>query len=152
LIDVGRRYPSKQDPWLSVLMWGSLFVAGFLVLFATSADIPHPLARLALAGGVVAFPALMVLPLYYEVREDELFVRCGVFRYRIPGPSIVSVAPTRNPISSPALSLDRLAIRYEVNGKSRQLLISPQEREAFLQDLQAIAPQMRLEGAEAVSR
>lgn len=43
------------------------------------------------------------------------------------------MAPTRGPLSSPALSLDRLRIEY---GKRGVVLISPREKEAFVRALE----------------
>jgi hypothetical protein len=42
------------------------------------------------------------------------------------------VVYTRNPISSPALSLNRLAI---YKGNSLLIIISPQNREAFIEEM-----------------
>src|SRR4029450_9429711 len=47
---------------------------------------------------------------------------------------LMGMVPIRNPLSSPALSLDRL--RIEVRG-ARPVLISPADRAAFLADLEA---------------
>ncbi|MFQ5610075.1 MAG: PH domain-containing protein [Woeseiaceae bacterium] len=41
--------------------------------------------------------------------------------------------PTRNPLSSPALSLDRLKITY--GPKNRKVLVSPADKESFVQAL-----------------
>ena len=43
---------------------------------------------------------------------------------------ITSVRRTRNPLSSPALSMDRLSIRY---GKGRRIMISPADQAGFLE-------------------
>ena len=66
--------------------------------------------------------------------EHDLLVRSGPFRWRVPLGQIHSVTPTRNPLSSPALSLDRLRIEY---GDGKWILISPRERERFLEALEA---------------
>jgi len=52
---------------------------------------------------------------------------------KIPLTEIYEVFPTDNAINSPALSLDRLHIRY----RSHQfdVLISPLDKQAFIQDL-----------------
>jgi hypothetical protein len=43
------------------------------------------------------------------------------------------VVPTRNPLSSPALSLDRLRIEY---GQGRAIMISPADKGPFLRALE----------------
>jgi hypothetical protein len=45
---------------------------------------------------------------------------------------IRTVTPTRNPLSSPALSLDRLRIDY---GRGRRIMVSPRDPGAFLREL-----------------
>jgi hypothetical protein len=68
----------------------------------------------------------------YTVTGHELRVRSGPFRWRIRIDDIRGVAPTRSPLSSPALSLDRLRIDY---GTGNAIMISPRDRDAFLRTL-----------------
>ena len=63
---------------------------------------------------------------------SELFVRCGPFSWTIPIREIESIESTSSALSSPALSLDRLRIRYG----QRWVMISPEPRQAFLQQLE----------------
>ena len=65
----------------------------------------------------------------YRVSDGECLVRSGPFRWRIPLDDIEAVRATRNPLSSPALSLDRLEIRY---AGGRKIMISPLDRAGFL--------------------
>jgi hypothetical protein len=50
----------------------------------------------------------------------------------IPIDDIISTEPSHNPASSPALSLDRLVIRY---GQGAELMISPKEMAEFIAEL-----------------
>lgn len=96
------------------------------------------------AGGLATclgvLPAL-VLPLWllldtrYQLTAERLLVRCGPFRWRIALSEIRAVTPTRSLMSGPALSLDRLRVDY---GRWRSVLISPRERQAFLDELAAL--------------
>ena len=61
-------------------------------------------------------------------------VRSGPVRRRLAIADIVAITPTRNPLSAPALSLDRLRIDVRRGG---YVLISPADRDAFLADLEA---------------
>jgi hypothetical protein len=83
----------------------------------------------------VLLPAWLLLGTDYVLDQEHLKIRCGPFRWSIPVREIRHVEPTRNPLSSPALSLDRLRIEYG-NGKS--LMISPRDTEQFLADLDAL--------------
>ncbi|MBI4563804.1 MAG: PH domain-containing protein [Planctomycetes bacterium] len=68
-------------------------------------------------------------------------VRSGRFiRMHVPISGILAVAPSRNPLSAPAWSLDRLRIDYvRPSGRKAFLLISPRERTAFLDELTKLA-------------
>jgi len=66
------------------------------------------------------------------VTEDALIIHGGLFKKTILLSSILSVTETRNPLSSPAFSLDRLAIKF---GEGKTILISPKDKAGFLRDL-----------------
>jgi len=94
------------------------------------------------AGGpVVAFAVAVSLGLLlwtilgtsYLLDDERLRVRSGPFSWQIALRDIRSVAPTRDPRSSPALSLDRLRIEY---GSERALMVSPRDKAGFLRDLE----------------
>lgn len=129
-------YRSKIDRWLVVL----LIVTGAVPTIAlTGAAFYEPrllevwwvFLILAATIGLVLW---IFLSTYYEIEDRDLNVRSGPFRWRVPLDSIESVRPSRNPLSSPALSLDRLEVRY---GGGKRLLISPRDRDRFLADLAA---------------
>lgn len=102
-----------------------------------------PLARLPsagiwiaalLAGVGVALPLWVLLGTHYTLTDSTLQVRSGPFRWRIPLSEINGIEHTRSPLSSPALSLDRLQISY---GRGSLLMISPRDRDAFMRELAA---------------
>jgi hypothetical protein len=92
---------------------------------------------LAITSAVcLAVPGFMLWSFYgtgYTLLPDELLIRSGPFRFHVAIGEITSVVPSRNPLSSPACSLDRLEIRYR-GGRSR-ILISPEDKPAFLEAL-----------------
>ena len=55
-----------------------------------------------------------------------------VFRWKININDITQIEPTHNPLSSPALSLDRLKIYYRKDGRVATVMISPKDKEGFL--------------------
>ncbi|MFM7731705.1 MAG: PH domain-containing protein [Flavobacteriales bacterium] len=80
----------------------------------------------------------MLYQTWYIIDGEELQIRVWFFRYpKIHIADIRSVKRTKIPISAPAASLDRLAIRY---GKMGYQLISPQDKTAFVQALLKINP------------
>jgi hypothetical protein len=140
------RFVSKRDGWLVAVLWGASLV-DFAVaawLLAGPRGEPAFVAPLLVAAGLFQLHALYGT--HYTFEGDTLVVRASFFRWRIPVAAIESVEPTRNPLSSPACSLDRLLLRWS----GRSLMISPDDRAGFLRALLARAPQ--LEGAGAGAR
>jgi hypothetical protein len=132
-----RRFASKIDWWLALLLIAPVVLIGALV--ATGLNDPWMLVV------TLAPPALAMWILgstYYVVTEEALLVRSGPFRWTIPLASIRSLSATRNPLSSPALSLDRIAIEH-TNGR---LMVSPRGRAAFVRAVVALAPSVRVSG------
>ncbi|GAB3290503.1 hypothetical protein GCM10027348_07760 [Hymenobacter tenuis] len=76
----------------------------------------------------------------YTITADELLITSGPLRKRLPVHHITSIYPTHNPLSSPALSLDRLEIRY---GNSDSVLVSPADKAGFLAALLQLNPVIR---------
>ncbi len=132
-------YRSKVDTWLLVLMV-VLMACSMAVALAGAGFIA---SNRASSGWVVAVLTALVgagLPFWilvstsYELASGTLQVRCGPLRIRVPLSEITRITPSRSPLSSPALSLDRLRIEY---GQGKSLMISPRDKEQFLLDLRA---------------
>jgi hypothetical protein len=147
----GRVYPSKRDGWLELLIWISVMV--MVVAALVVARQPGPAGVwLSFAGVLLGSAGFSLWILYgtsYRLVDRDLVVRSGPFRWRVPLDSMVEIAPSRNPTSSPACSLDRLQI--SCLDPRPGLLISPEDKRVFLQDLVSRAPGLRLEGERAVS-
>ena len=145
-------FPSKRDTWIVLLSWtgaGIEVAVGLLLLGSTA----PPLVRWLVPVACLAGAALMLWVLYgtyYAFTEDTLIIRCGPFRFKVPVAEIEAVTPTRNPLSSPACSLDRLLIRYR-RGR-RRLMVSPLDRTGFLEALVTRAPNLTRSGLEVVKK
>jgi hypothetical protein len=122
-------FESKVDGWLRGLMLFSAVlctVVSAVMLFSGNPAIVLLGILTILAGALL--PVWLLRDTRYEVRGDDLLVRCGPFKWHIRISSIESVSETRNPLSSPALSLDRLRVDYD-NG--RWMMVSPADKSAF---------------------
>jgi len=128
-------YPSKRDRWLEIVVWMAslLSIGAGLSSFALRAGPGISLLLMALCLAAGAFMLWSFYGTNYTLLADRLVVRSGPFRFRVLLAEITSIAPSRNPISSPACSLDRLEIRYR-GGRSR-ILISPEDKPGFLEAL-----------------
>ncbi|RDY61016.1 PH domain-containing protein [Flagellimonas nanhaiensis] len=79
----------------------------------------------------------------YEIKGDDLLVNYAAFyQKKIKIPSICRIKETRNPLGSPAASLDRLEIQYGSNGF---ILVSPKEKMAFIDHLKSLNPEIQVE-------
>ncbi len=66
----------------------------------------------------------------YTIDGDVLQVRCGfLMNMKVSIASITRIEETHDPASAPATSLDLLRIEY---GKGKSILISPKEKQAFI--------------------
>lgn len=144
-------YPSKKDRWLvaTVFLGGIVLFAMFLISLYRYGIAHHETLVLFLT---VLFYSLILRglawPVYYEIARGMLHIRSGILHYKIPLSTILQVRPSRNPLSSPAWSLDRLRIDYSKDGKVKYLLISPEERKRFIFELMAADPALILMGEE----
>lgn len=129
-------YPSKVDAWLAALL-GLVAVAS--VYAATRIGSPSSGGEWATLFSCVVLgivlPAWLLAGTRYVLGNETLFIVSGPFWWRIPLRSITDVVPTRNPMSSPALSLDRLRIEYADGRKA--VMISPRDKQGFIRDLES---------------
>ena len=123
-------FHSKIDTWLGAVL---VLAAGSTFWAAAQTGAWLPIAA------VVGVLGLAVFPLRYELHDDALVVRSGLFRYRRPYTAITSVVPNHNPLSAPALSLDRILV---TSSGSRGVNISPAARDRFLSELAKRAPHL----------
>jgi len=144
-------YPSKRDWWLVLIIWvtiGMTIFAGVKAAQSAFASMAG-LAFVLLCAAVVLGLLSVLYATYYVISGDRLTAHCGPFKSSVLLQNIEEVVPSHNPLSSPALSLDRLHVRYR--GSMFGLLISPRDKQGFLAELVARAPQLRIDGDRAVS-
>ena len=119
-------FKSKIDTWILVALIFSI-VSSLFGAFVIYVDLNKVggIAILLLGAGL---PALLLLNTKYIVTEELLHVKGGFLFWSIPLHSIESVSETRNPLSSPALSLDRLKLKY---GNGQVIMVSPSDVDGF---------------------
>jgi hypothetical protein len=142
-----QRFASKIDTWLiAVLLLPALMLA-IVVLPGVALDQPALLLAIVVPQILVVW---ILARTFYIVDNEALLVRSGPFRWTIPLSSIRAVSATRNPVSSPALSLDRIAIHHT----GGTLMISPRSRAAFVRAIATrlpLVPITGLPGADGVT-
>ncbi len=138
-------YKSKKDWWVTILVWGTvLFSVGagcYAALFEAS-GLGELIVVLPLTVGVAFFFLWMFLTTSYVLDDNSLTVKYGPFRKVILLSAVKSAKKTRNPLSSPAFSLKRIEIVYN---RYDFVLISPEDRDAFLKALAERCPNAKVE-------
>lgn len=116
-------FDAKKDFWLGLLIWiptGGGFIASLMS--------EGWLIKILMLVTVIFLGWIWFGTRYY-ITEEILIVKCGPFSEKIAIKDIKSIKKTRNPLSSAALSIDRIEIRF---GYSGMTLISPKDRERFI--------------------
>ena len=143
-------FEPKRDAWIVALIWAGalLCVYGALVQFVGPGPFVLKLVVLLFLGFAAVFMVWILYQIDYTLTDDNLVIRCGPMRYDVPLVRIDSVSPTRNPLSSPAPSLDRLLIKW--NDGRKKIIISPARKADFLQELDRRCRQLKMEGDSLV--
>ena len=129
-------FSSKRDWWLGLLIWG------LVLLGAVPALLKPGKGPFIIMIAVILFVGWIWFGTGYEISDDELRIRCGPFRQRIPLQEIKEIKKTRSPLSAPACSLDRMEIGY---GKSKRVMISPADKENFIKTIVEKSPHIQLD-------
>ena len=142
-------FTSKIDLWLAFLMLGSSIVLILVpvwewiynnssinrILFITLFTIPGAILLL-----------LIFFNIKYSLSDDELFVKNGFSTQSIPLNDITHIIPTNSMLSAPALSLDRIEIKY----KGGSIVISPKDKEGFYRAIQERVPALEIDGDDGL--
>jgi hypothetical protein len=126
-----KRFNSKIDLWMRIVLIAVIIGEAVAIgIAAFEAEDPLVTTGVLLLGmALVALTVWLMVGTCYIVDRGTLKVVAGPFRWRVPIEQITSVEATKSPLSSPALSLDRLRIRYS---KHRRIMISPADKNGFL--------------------
>jgi len=90
---------------------------------------------------------VLILPIYFRTYYrlhpvDGLTVTCGLFYRKTFDPQqLKSIKYTSNPLSSPALSLRRLELKFR---NSETIMISPVSREDFIAEIRKYNPEVEV--------
>ena len=139
--EAGILYRSKVDWWLGLILIGSmgLMIGVALEPIVQGKGIDWGITIVAI------LTLLIILPLFfmkYVLYSDHLYISCGIYgKVRIPYEMIQNIKETHNPLSSMAMSLDRIQIDYLENGVHRMMLISPVRKKEVIEKIEAYRKQ-----------
>ena len=129
-------YKSKVDSWLLAVLISAMALCIYASVTVLRSGSPATWWILLITVSVgVGLPLWLLVATHYTLDSKLLLVQSGPFKWRVPVAEVTNITPTKNPLSSPALSLDRLRIDY---GRGNMVMISPRDREQFLRDLEAL--------------
>lgn len=150
-----RVYRSKIDWWVGLILTGAIVAmlgTGVALLVAPPPDASQVKWVAVLTFLFAAFTASLPFSTSYTITSTDLLVKAAFFRWRVPLDQIVEVFPTHNPLSSPALSLDRLRVNYKrPSGRTWWVMISQRDKEQFINEL-ANAAGLEHDGSGLVRR
>jgi len=137
------KFRSKIDWWMFFLLVG--WIVGniwAIVSYAANGGLGALVIVISFTPISVFVMGPMLLRTYYLFDDDngELVIRSGLGKgTRIAYDRLVSASRTKNPVNSPALSMDRVEIKFNFkSGKaSDTVIISPDDREEFFAQLKA---------------
>lgn len=133
-----KTYKSKIDIWLVVLFYVMMLLPTLDALIDMFSWI-----MVALDVLLLGFVSMVLFNTKYIIDGELLYIKCGFLpKEKCFIPQIVKIKNTHNIISAPAISLDRIEIR--LNNRQR-LIISPLDKEEFINHLRAINPNIIVE-------
>jgi len=139
------RFYSKKGPIVSIFIWA--FILGLLSIvihdsfYAGDVNVVDFIVILIFLL-VTAYFIWVWFQTYYEVQNDILKIVSGPRRKQIKIKEIISIKRTLNPFTGPALSMDRMSIKY---GPYQSVLVSPKEKKAFIEELLKQNPNIQVE-------
>ncbi len=128
-------FKSKIDWWFGLILVYPIFLSITALLEG------EWIGLLGLAG-VVGFILILSKTTQYIINENQLVVKSTwIVNERIDISKITKIEKSNSILSSPALSLDRLLVRYN---KYDEVLISPKEKIEFINELLKINPTIEI--------
>ncbi len=119
-----------------------LLIGLTLLPIINGAPIGATLTMVVIMIPIIAFILHIFFSTTYRINEkNELLIKCGfLYKEVVKISKIKSINRTRNPISSPAASLDRIELKY---GKWDSVIISPNDKIEFVNELLQINPDIQ---------
>ena len=142
-------FTSKIDLWLAFLILGSSLLLILVPVWEWIYN-DSSTTRILFISLLTIPGAILLLVIFFNIKysfsEDELFVKNGFSTQSIPLKDITHIIPTNSMLSAPALSLDRIEIKY----KGGNIVISPKDKEGFYHAVQQRVPALKIDGNDGL--
>ena len=129
---IDMKFYTAKERLYGVFIWGTILILTiglFLILCGEEEVQILPMALLLI---LIGFMISIWFGTSYQLMEDHILVRFGWLRDKIAYKDITNLSKSRSPLSSYALSRDRIAIYTHGRIKA---YISPRDKENFLHEL-----------------
>lgn len=125
-------YESAIDTWICCIIFLTPIASTAIGLYAMWNQQPGDATIFFILGAVVLLITIaMTLPCRYTILADTLSIRCGLMFCQVPLSDITNIEFSNTWRSGPALSMKRVLITTN----KRSHILSPRDREQFIQDL-----------------
>lgn len=134
-------YKSKVAKWY---IW---FCTGMIIVFIGSIFLCYKSTLILLIDIVLLCICMlmifdMLLHTDYTINGNKLHIRCGcLFKMDLPVCKISEITHKSTFLSSPALSMKRIGLKY---GKTNWVYVSPEDQEEFISALKSINPDIKI--------
>ncbi len=143
-----RTFRSRVDAWLVLLVGGAAALPIGAAIWLGLHGYTRGVLLLACWGTtMVAVGAALSWPLRYTLRADRLHIQSGWLDWDVPYAALRAVAPSRNPLAAPAWSLQRVRLDFA----DGFILVSPDDRELFIEEIAGRCPHLARVGAGLAS-
>lgn len=124
-------FKSKIDSWLiALLVIEAVPLLAIGIIIAITTGTGKDWVALVIIIAAQSLPIWLLRTTNYTVSSNHLRIRFGPFKWKIALDSITSVQASSDLRSGPALSLDRLEIKY---GDGKSVVVSPVDKAGFRQ-------------------
>lgn len=129
-------FKSKVDIWMGAI----LIIAPALMVYGVITEPGIVIIIVTIA--LIVLLATLFFGTKYVIQGNELIVHGGITKTKINIAQIRSLRPSKNPLSAPAMSLDRIEITYDPD--IQVTLVSPKDKELFVKKLLEVNPAIKL--------
>lgn len=134
--------PSKKDIWFFLIIWGLILSMILLYIFGGEPIGWQLITYKSVPGYIIgAFILTLLLWIWfgtgYKVEGELLKLKIGPFKSKVNINEIKKISRTKNLLTAPALSVDRLEILF---GKYNVINISPKDESKLIHSLLAVNP------------
>lgn len=129
-------FKSKVDIWMGAIL---IFVP---VLMVYGVITEPGIVIIVVTIIFIVLLATLFFGTKYVIQDDELIVHGGITKTKINIAQIRSLRPSKNPLSAPAMSIDRIEITFDPD--MQVTLVSPKDKELFVKKLLEVNPAIKL--------